>query len=191
MATQGSDPITGPVLILAGGTSPEVEIQVQGCKLLLLEGLDGWHGTVVGGGTTAGVGGLAGEIQAANPKTIRTIGYVPRLTPAGAKIDTRYSQIRKVEAAGFSASIPLQAWIDLVSGGFKAPQIRLLGVNGGEIAAFEYRLALALGAEVGLLAESGREADRIFQDPGWAKSPRLIRLPADPQAIRSFLPVDD
>jgi hypothetical protein len=60
-------------------------------------------------------------------------------------------------------------------------------VNGGEIAAFEYRLALALGARVGLVEGSGREADRLFQDPTWANSPNLTRLPADPQAIRSFL----
>jgi hypothetical protein len=63
----------------------------------------------------------------------------------------------------------------------------MLAVNGGTIAAAEYRVALALGCSVGVLVGSGREADRILEDPDWIASPTLVRLSPDAEAIRRFV----
>ncbi len=44
---------------------------------------EGFQGTIIGGGTTAGVSGLIGAVQAAYPQSIATIGYVPASLPPG------------------------------------------------------------------------------------------------------------
>jgi macrodomain Ter protein organizer (MatP/YcbG family) len=62
-----------------------------------------------------------------------------------------------------------------------------LGINGGNISAFEFRLAIALGAKVGIIAESGRAAAEIFEDPDWKDAHGLMRLPNDPQTVRAFV----
>jgi hypothetical protein len=65
--------------------------------------------------------------------------------------------------------------------------VRVLGINGGRIAALEYRVALALGAPVGILERSGRSADALLDDPVWGARPGLRRLPRDAGAIQRFL----
>ena len=72
-------------------------------------------------------------------------------------------------------------------GGVDPDDVRLLGINGGPIAAIEYRLALALGASVALVEESGREAARVASDEDWGDSQRLLRIPADPFMVREFV----
>jgi hypothetical protein len=63
--------------------------------------------------------------------------------------------------------------------------VKLLGINGGVISAFEYRLALALGASVGLMVGSGRQADIILEN--YPKHPRLVPLPCDSATLWTFL----
>jgi hypothetical protein len=89
----------------------------------------------------------------------------------------------------------MQGWMDLVAAGINPSQVRLLGINGGAIAGFEYRLALALGAKVGVVEGSGREADVLLQDPDWKKEdqPGLIPLPLsvlDDATVRAFVRPD-
>ena len=62
-----------------------------------------------------------------------------------------------------------------------------MGINGGEIAAFEYRFALMLGASVGVIESSGREAARLFKDPYWGNSKALLCLSPDGKALEAFL----
>jgi hypothetical protein len=64
--------------------------------------------------------------------------------------------------------------------------VTLLGWGGGLIAAIEYRLALLLGARVGIISGSGRSADELRRDPRWAYETRLVVLPADVDAVRAF-----
>ena len=92
-------------------------------------------------------------------------------------------------AAGEAQAQPasLQAWGDCSPDGLLPARVRLLGVNGGETAGFEYRLALALGAKVGLVAESGRAARQMLEDEDWAGTSGLIPLPVDPATVRAFL----
>ena len=53
--------------------------------------------------------------------------------------------------------------------------------------AFEYRLALMLGASVGVIESSGREVARLFKDPDWSHSKTLWRLVADEKEIKTFI----
>jgi len=185
LSTAKASPISNPVIIVAGGTN--AEFPAEASRRVLLDGFRGFRGTVIGGGTTAGISGLVGEIQAAYPEAITTIGYVPAAIPEGTEKDSRYRQVRLTKGEDFSALEALQYWADLISSGLAPAQVKLLGINGGEISAFEYRLALMLGASVAVVESSGREAARLFKDPDWANSKTLLRLPQDMKALQSFI----
>jgi ppGpp synthetase/RelA/SpoT-type nucleotidyltranferase len=187
LASTGHKAIQGTVAIVAGGCDVGTEDQIQAYRQLLLEALQDFKGTIISSGTTAGIGGLVGDAQQQHPDTTRTIGYVPRLTPADVSTDRRYSEIRYTEGNGFTPLEPLQGWIDLIASGIQPPQVKLLGINGSSIAAAEYRMALALGARVGLVQGSGHEAARLLSDDEWASSEMLVHLPADAMTIRGFL----
>jgi len=189
LATGSVDPIHAPVLIVAGGTDPRIEGMMQGYSKLLMEALSAFEGTIISGGTTQGISGLVGDIAQANPGRFHTIGYLPDLIPKDATRDndpSRYKEIRHTDGHGFSPMEPLQNWIDLIASGVPAHRVRVLGINGGAISAAEYRIALALGARVGLVSGSGREAGAIFTDPLWSASQSLLDLPADPDAVKAF-----
>ena len=68
----------------------------------------------------------------------------------------------------------------------------MLGFGGGEIAAFEYRLALALGATVGVVSGTGRAVDELLKDSLWSAVPglRLFPLPPDAKTLRAFVVPD-
>ena len=154
---------------------------------LLLDAFKGFRGTIISGGTTAGISGLVGKVQTANLKTISSIGYVPGALPAGAELDPHYQLVRATEGQDFSPLEPLQYWIDLIAAGVDPAQVKLIGINGGKISAFEYRLALMLGASVGVIESSGREVARLFKDPDWSHSKTLWRLVADEKEIKTFI----
>lgn len=70
---------------------------------------------------------------------------------------------------------------------FAAGAVRALGFGGGEISAFEYRLALALGATVGVVGWEKDAVSELLKDLLWIKSDNLYPLPADPKTIRVFV----
>lgn len=187
LASTGLDPIPGPVIIVAGGCDVSVEPQMQGYRDLTMEAFQDFTGTIISGGTTAGISGLVAELQVEHPGTIRAIGYVPTLTPADVSTDRRYAEIRRTDGHGFSAMEPLQNWIDLIASGIYPSQVKLLGINGGTIAAAEYRIALALGARVAVIEDSGREAAKLLPDDDWGTSEMLVRLPPDAMTVRAFI----
>jgi hypothetical protein len=118
---------------------------------------------------------------------LTTIGYTPTVVPVHAAVDTRYGQIRGVGSDDFDLSQSLQAWVDLIASGVRPSEVRVLGINGGVIAAAEFRVALALGAAVGIVNGSGREADRLLADPDWQDAPNLLRFDLDANEIDRFL----
>jgi hypothetical protein len=183
--------VTGPVVIVAGGCDPAVEEEMRAYRDVLVEAFAEFEGTVVSGGTREGISGLVGDIGEAHPGRIHTIGYLPATgLPADATVDEdprRYRELRRSDGTGFTALEPLQNWIDVVASGISPAEVRLIGINGGTIAAAEYRLALGLGARVALIEESGREAARLLPDPDWSGSPLLTRLPREAAAVRAFL----
>jgi len=71
--------------------------------------------------------------------------------------------------------------------GVPPEQVKVLGINGGPIAAVEYRIGLALGAAVGVIEDTGREADRLLADEHWAGLKAMVPLPSDPQTVRAFI----
>jgi hypothetical protein len=115
------------------------------------------------------------------------VGYAPRSVGANIVVDERYAEIRRTGGDGFSPLEALQYWIDIISCGFDPCQVKLIGINGGPVTAAEYRIALALGARVALIEESGGEAAKLLSDPDWAESKMLIRLPADTMSLRVFV----
>ncbi|MFC1660385.1 hypothetical protein ACFL3S_02815, partial [Gemmatimonadota bacterium] len=160
-ATKDVDPLRPHILIVAGGTDPRIEEQMRAYSDLLLAALEGFEGTVISGGTTQGISGLVGDSAQAYPGRFRTVGYLPNSIPKDATRDTdkaRYQELRYTDGMEFTPLEPLQNWIDLLASGVTPSQVRLLGIGGGAIAGAEYRIALALGARVGLVTKSGRAA---------------------------------
>jgi hypothetical protein len=175
-----------PVVILSGGTSPVSQPAVDSFREMVLLAFDGFHGTLISGGTTAGVAGLAGDI-AAVAANAEVLGYIPRHLPYDQPIDRRYTAHIASDGATYGAGDPLQYWTDLLLTNVRPQDVRVVGIDGGTIAGFEYRLALALGATVGLLEPATRTAATLQQDPDWKSDPNLISLPKDAMTLRAFL----
>ncbi|MCD4785049.1 MAG: hypothetical protein K8T10_14640 [Candidatus Eremiobacteraeota bacterium] len=185
--------IESPVFILAGWCDKNIDSQMKNYRDLLQHTFSEFRGTVISGGTDAGISGLAGKLQGKYPDNVWTIGYLPESAPLEDTPDNRYKEIRITWGrSGYSIAEPLQNWIDIIASGINPSKVKLIGVNGGTIAAAEYRIALALGAKVGILQGSGREAAILAQDEkGWAASPNLIILPADKETIKAFIRYGD
>jgi class 3 adenylate cyclase len=175
------------VVMLAGGTDPTVDGWLERHGRTLADGFRDFEGVVVSGGTSDGVAGLAGSLRELHGKGMKALGYLPADLPVGVQIDGRYDELRRVSSRGFTIGESLQAWADLIASGSGPSTIKLLGINGGEIAGAEYRVALALGSTVGIVVGSGREADRLLEDVDWFALPHLIRLEPDVEAISQYL----
>jgi hypothetical protein len=173
--------LKGPIVIVAGGCSSEVEAQMRNYQGLILEAFRDLKGTIISGGTTSGISGLIGEAQQTYPNTIRTVGYVPKTKTDF--LDKRYNEIRFTDGEKFSPIEPLQYWIDILASGIKSSDVKLLGIDGGRISAIEYRTALALGAQVAIVKGSGMEADKLLLDNDWNNSKNLISMPNDPKTV--------
>jgi tetratricopeptide (TPR) repeat protein len=192
VATADRPTFRPPVRIVAGGTDTRVQEQIGEYSDLLMDGLAGFDGTIISGATTEGICGLVGDAAQRYRGRIHTVGYVPGAgfgEATGATVDKdpeRYKELSYTDGRGFTPVESLQNWIDLVVSGVPAGDVRVVGINGGRIAGAEYRIALALGAAVGVISESGREAGKILADAHWADSERLVVLPRDPQTIRAF-----
>ena len=180
-------PVQGPVVIVVGGTHPDVEERMREYRNLVLGAFRNFEGTIVCGGTTQGVSGLVGEVGKTYAGHVRTLAYVPRKLPRDATLDRRYRDVRRTEADRFTPLEPLQAWVDIVASGISPEEVKVLGINGGDIAAIEFRVALALGALVGVIEESGRAAARLLADETWTVSERLVPLSEDGETVRAFV----
>jgi ppGpp synthetase/RelA/SpoT-type nucleotidyltranferase len=186
LATPEAARLEAPVVIVAGGTDPRLAEQLAGFEPVLAETLAGFGGTVISGGTRQGVCGMVGAASEQAGGRLHSVGYLPAQLPDDAKPDARYDEVRRTDGVGFSPLEPLQNWIDLVASGIGPAEVTVIGVNGGRIAATEYRIALALGARVGVIAGSGREAARLLIDEQRAGTGQAIALPPDPHTVRAF-----
>ena len=185
-----SKSIDAPVLIVAGGCDPAIEQHVKQYERLLKDGFTRYSGTVISGGTCQGISGMVGKISKAAGNRIHAIGYLPATLPTDgtATPDRKRYEIRPTDGKdGFSAIEPLQNWIDILASGIKPADVRLLGVNGGTITAFEYRLAAVLGAKVGVLRHSGRQADELLVEQEWERVQGINLLPQDATVIAAFV----
>jgi ppGpp synthetase/RelA/SpoT-type nucleotidyltranferase len=187
LAPADRPPVEGPVVIVVGSTDPRFEQRIQSYRELMLEAFGGFRGTVLSGGTRQGVSGLVGAVTEAH-SGVHSIGYLPAgALPEDAVADDRYSEIRRTDGAGFSPLEPIQNWVDLLLSGVRPEDVKVLGISGGEIAAIEYRIALALGASVGVIEDTGREVSRLLADEQWTVAETLLPLPHDAQTVRAFI----
>jgi ppGpp synthetase/RelA/SpoT-type nucleotidyltranferase len=181
----------GPVVIVAGSCASDEEDRVLAYRNLLADALAGFHGEVISGGTTSGisgiVGSLSGLLEENDRSGFKTVAYLPSSVPIHCRVDDRYDLLFYSDALGFSPLEPLQMWVDLLSSGLNPSQIKLVGIGGGKIAAIEYRLALALGAKVGVLGDSRRAVEEILNDDRWRNHPSLVKLIPDPMTVRALL----
>jgi ppGpp synthetase/RelA/SpoT-type nucleotidyltranferase len=180
-----------PVVVLAGGTNAESAATIEGFRAVLERAFVGFKGTVISGGTDAGVAGLAGAIAnslgAKKGGDVEVLGYIPSRLPWDQSVDRRYSDFIPSDGSGYGAVHPLQYWTDLLAAGVRPADVRILGIDGGRIAALEYRLALALGAEVALLEPTTRAAARFLKDRDWCSAETLIALPKDGMTVCAFV----
>ncbi len=189
-------PFTGPVLIVVGGATSMKREQLPQVTGFLKEVLADFSGTVISGGTTVGVPGCVGEaakhLADADAKHFHLRGYIPKSLPEDAEKDKRYDKIIVSGAEKFSPAQVLNGWQDVLAVGIKPKEVMLLGFGGGKIAAFEYRLALALGATVGLVSGTGGAVEELLKDSLWAGVSKLplFPLPADAKTLRAFVVPD-
>jgi len=176
-----------PIIIFVGATDHITDKSLSKYRELLTGSFWSYSGTIISGGTTAGICGIAGDIQEAYPKRITTIGYLPATIPTTEQIDSRYKEIRKTHGKTFSSAEPLQYWTDILASGIAPAEVRLVGISGGAISAVEYRIALLLGAKVGIIEKSGRAADALVKDRDWNTSENLIVLPPDRATLMAFI----
>jgi ppGpp synthetase/RelA/SpoT-type nucleotidyltranferase len=185
--SQPSADIAGPVVVVAGGTDRSVEEQLSEYRERLLQAFDGYHGTIISGGTSSGVSGLVGDIGQRHAGHVRTIGYLPDCLPEGAEVDARYDEIRRTGGDKFSALEPLRYWADLLASGIEPSNVKLLGLNGGNVTAYEFRIALLVGALVGVIPESGRESDKLLADKVWLETGNVLPVLDDLHTMRVFI----
>jgi ppGpp synthetase/RelA/SpoT-type nucleotidyltranferase len=177
-----------PLVILAGGCAGLSDKELETVQILR-RALADFRGVLVSGGTNSGIAAIPGDLQSrADRDQLVTIGYVPgKLEDIEGQVHQGYSMIVRTSRADFSILEPLTFWENYWKAGFEPDAVKLIGFNGGNIAAVEYRLALAFGAKVGIVHGSGREADRLLEDTLWKGHPRLSEVDPSEDAIRRFL----
>jgi len=184
-ASKPENKIKAPVRIVAGGCSTESALKLEQYQNTVIHAFKDFSGTIISGGTKAGVSGMVGDIQKVYPNRITTIGYIPNLSDIDT--DTRYKDFRQTTGNDYSVEECVQYWTDIIASGISPENVKLLGVGGGKIAGAEYRIALTFGALVGVIQGSGGEAGKILTDPDWKDDKNLIVLLNDPATIRAFI----
>ncbi len=176
-----------PVVIIAGGASYMDILKVEDFSAYISEIMHDFKGSILSGGTIAGIPGLVGkikdEIEENESVHFDLIAYLPKRLPIDAIKSEYYNQIYETDSDEFSALDIISCWTDLISNGINPKDVILIGIDGGEIAAMEYKIALSLGAKVGLVTYSGRAASDLLQDKAWKTHPNLIQLPNDPLTL--------
>ena len=156
-------------------------------KEYMEELMTGFQGTIISGGTTAGIPGLVGDVKASMKKRMDIgfdlVAYLPENLPDDAMRSNAYDTFYETGASGFSALEILTYWADIASSGISPSEVILIGIGGGEIAMMEYRIALSLGAKVCLISHSGRAVFDFLSDKEWRGHPNLIEVPNDPKTI--------
>ncbi|MGA2434655.1 MAG: RyR domain-containing protein [Bryobacteraceae bacterium] len=183
-------PFQPPVLIITGGAATLKPDLAEKIRPLLKEACGSFGGTIVSGGTTSGVpgciGDVAGELAVEGRKQFRLIAYRPAKLPVGVSPHPHYDEPVTV-GEDFVPEQILRNWSDLLDAGVKPRDVLLLGFGGGSLSAVEYRIALGLGASVGIVAGTGGSADYLLADPLWSGLANLYQLPFDSATLRAFV----
>ena len=139
------------------------------------------------------MGEIAETLKKSDDKRFNLIGYRPEQLPDDAPRDDRYDKSIPVGDHGFSPEQILANWSDILAAGIQPKDVRLLGLGGGSIAGVEYRMALALGARVGLIqhrkpfGDPPDAVDTLLAHPQWKGFSNLLPLPFDAATLRAFV----
>ncbi len=177
------NPVKAPVILIAGGASDMDASKVEDYREYLREVMNNFSGTIISGGTTAGIPGLTGEVKAEMNGNFELDSYLPQTLPYNAKKSDHYDNHFTTPSDNFTAFDILVCWADLISNGIDPQDVILIGIDGGRIATLEYKIALSLGAKVALVAYSGRAVSEFVQDRTWKDHPNLLILPNDPLTL--------
>ena len=178
------------VLIVAGGASDMKDVDLAEVAKLLKNTLQNYEGLIISGGTTAGIPGLIGEVVAELKNAgnnIYLLGYIPTHLSSEDSVSDHYDKVIKCSDRTFSQEQLHRSWYDLLKAGVRPSDVKLLGMNGGRISAMEYRLAAALGATVGIIMGTGREADKLFSDKDWQGVSKLAFIPNEIATVSLFV----
>nr|MDO8112782.1 tetratricopeptide repeat protein [Candidatus Sigynarchaeota archaeon] len=160
-------------VIMAGVTKKQEPVVYKVMRDRFLNVFNGFKGTIISGGTRAGICEIAGDIKEKYPSNIKVVGYHPANIPANTSCDTRYDKLVQTRGTEFSVLEPLQYWYDLIKSEVNPAEIKLIGYNGGPISALEFRMAIVFGAQTGIVGDSGRAATELVQNAKrWIEVPR-------------------
>lgn len=176
-----------PVVIVAGGAALMDETKVDNYREYIEELMLGFKGTIISGGTTAGIPGLVGKVKADlkknGPVGFDLLAYLPENLPENAVKSEAYDHFYETDSKEFSVLDIFTYWADIILSGTNPANVILIGIDGGNIATMEYRIALSLGAKVCLVAYSGRAVSEFILEKPWKDFPNLIQVPNDPHTI--------
>jgi hypothetical protein len=177
------------VMIIAGGAAKLSKEKVETYEIYVRQALCDFEGTVISGGTKIGIPGLVGkvtmELLDGDSKKYDLFGYLPKdPLPEDADIDENYGDnIYRTNGKEFSMLELLNYWYDILKSGIPPHEVLVLGINGGNISDLEYKLALALGARVGVISSSGRAVADLMLDSVWKDHPNLMPIPDDEYTV--------
>lgn len=182
-------PFDKPIVFVAGGCDPAIEKKlVAEYGELLQATFRAFSGTIISGGTTAGISGMVGQLCPLKGRTLHRVGYLP----AGGKLPNRDKksaayEVRSSPGTGYNPAGVLRAWADILLQTVRPDQIRMLVINGGELTEFESRLGLALGAGVGAADDSGRIVKTLLEIRNPCRPQGLAPLPRDAAIWSAFI----
>ncbi len=172
-----------PVVIVAGGASFMDISKLKEYRGYISEIMHDFKGTIISGGTTAGIPGLVGQVKAElekiAPLNFNLEAYLPENLPHDAVRSPAYDRFHETSSNDFSALDILVCWADLIGNNILPEDVILIGIDGGKIATMEYQIALSLGAKVALVAYSGRAVSDFLLDKAWKNHRNLLQLPND------------
>jgi ppGpp synthetase/RelA/SpoT-type nucleotidyltranferase len=186
------------IIIVAGGCADLLDYYGP-YKKILDDAFRTYQGIVISGGTNSGIPGKVGEtIQSINNDRtatrldeIKLLGYLPKKLPLdeyGHKIQRHrgYKVVTTLNNTNdFSILDIISYWIDIVATNVNMNHVKVLGINGGRFSDLEYKIALAMGVQVGLIENSGRAVTGIMQDTEWSDHPNIVILPCHKITIQS------
>jgi hypothetical protein len=181
--------ITSPVLIVAGGAASLDAGVAKVANMLLRKCLYDFRGTVISGGTDVGIPGCVGALAAhlGGKRRFRLLGYAPKLRSADMSLDARYDTVVQAGRDRYSSEQVLRYWADILGAGIAPQSVQLVGIGGGPVSAMEYRIALALGASVGIVMGTGGSAEELLKDAIWTCLPNMHPLPCRAKSLCTFM----
>jgi hypothetical protein len=177
-----------PVLVLAGSSTAESDASILEFFDTIAHVARDKVASLVSGGTRQGVSALAGDLS--ERLGVPAVGYIPSVVPIDVEVEkaqSRYAEVRETSGDDFSVLEPLAYWHDLAAAGLRAGDVRVLALGGGLVSAAEFRVALALNAQVGVVTGTGGAASDLLRDPVWTWAKHLRELQPSVEEIGSFL----